>query len=100
MSVAIIGGHDRMACRYKEICACHGCKARVFTQPRGDLAAAIGCPGLIVLFTGTVSHIMVRKAKDIAAIRKIALIHSHCGSCNALRNILRNWTAGKEACMK
>lgn len=28
MSVVIVGGHDRMHCRYKEICKRFGCNAR------------------------------------------------------------------------
>lgn len=32
MSVVIVGGHDRMAGRYKEICRKYDCKAKVFTQ--------------------------------------------------------------------
>ena len=32
MSVVIVGGHDRMHCRYKEICKKFGCKCKVFTQ--------------------------------------------------------------------
>ena len=32
MSVVIIGGHDRMVCKYKEICKNYKCKAKIFTQ--------------------------------------------------------------------
>lgn len=37
MSIVIIGGHDRMACQYKEICKKYQCKAKVFTQMSGNL---------------------------------------------------------------
>lgn len=31
MSVVVVGGNDRMASRYKEICGNYNCKAKVFT---------------------------------------------------------------------
>jgi len=88
VSVAIIGGHDRMVCRYKEICACHGCSAKVFTQPKGDLARAIGGADLIVVFTEAVSHSAAQQARSIAAAANITLVQSHSGSCSALRRLL------------
>ena len=30
--LVIIGGHDCMACKYKELCEQYNCKAKVFTQ--------------------------------------------------------------------
>lgn len=32
MSVVVVGGNDRMATRYKDICKEYNCKAKVFTQ--------------------------------------------------------------------
>jgi len=97
MSVAIVGGHDRMVRRYREICERAGCSSKVFTQPRGDLAQAIGCPDLIVLFTEAVSHGMARQARTLAAANRITLVRSHCGSCNALRNILAEMSVKEPA---
>lgn len=77
-----------MVCRYKAICKEHSCKAKIFTQPKGNLENLIGTPDLIVLFTNPVSHEMVKVAKREAARKDILLIQSHCGSANALRNIL------------
>jgi hypothetical protein len=88
MNVVIIGGNDCMVCRYKAICKEHSCKAKIFTQPKGNLENLIGTPDLIVLFTNPVSHEMVKVAKREAARKDILLIQSHCGSANALRNIL------------
>lgn len=62
MSVVIIGGHDRMVCQYKEICKQYKCKAKVFTQMTAKLSDQIGEPDLVILFTNTVSHKMVRCA--------------------------------------
>ncbi len=62
MSVVIIGGHDRMVSQYKKICRNYKCKAKVFTQMSASLDKQIGSPDLLVLFTNTVSHKMIRCA--------------------------------------
>ena len=62
MSVVIIGGHDRMVSQYKKICKNYNCKAKVFTQMSASLDKQIGRPDLLVLFTNTVSHKMIRCA--------------------------------------
>ena len=78
MSIVIIGGHDRMVCQYKKVCQKYQCKAKVFTQMSGNLSKKIGTPDLVVLFTNTVSHKMVRCAVEEAGrcnaeiIRKIS----------------------------
>ena len=62
MSVVIVGGNDCMVCRYKNICKKYSYKAKVFTQVPSDFKSKIGSPDLVVLFTSTVSHSMVRCA--------------------------------------
>ena len=62
MSVVIVGGNDCMVCRYKRICKEYDYKAKVFTQVPSDFKSKIGSPDLVVLFTSTVSHSMVRCA--------------------------------------
>ena len=89
MSVVIIGGNDRMVCRYRDICREYHCEAKIYTQPKGDLECLIGCPDVIILFTHPVSHNMIKIAKKKAAANKaITLVQSHCGSCNSLRSIM------------
>ena len=88
MSVVIVGGHDRMVCLYKGICQEYGCKAKVYTQEEKNLERLIGCPDLIILFTKPVSHRMAKIARDRALCHDIAIVQSHSGSGNALRNIL------------
>ena len=46
----------------KKICKEHKCKAKVFTQMPAKLSSQIGSPDLIILFTNTVSHKMVKCA--------------------------------------
>ncbi|MFA9465032.1 MAG: DUF2325 domain-containing protein [Velocimicrobium sp.] len=88
MSVVIIGGHDRMVCQYKEICKEYKCKAKVFTQMSGNMKNQIGSPDLIVLFTNTVSHKMVKCAVAEAQRSKVDVVRCHTSSKTALCEIL------------
>ena len=85
MSVVIIGGHDRMVCQYKKICRQFNCKAKVFTQMSASLGKQIGSPDLVVLFTNTVSHKMVK-----CALEEAEKWRCHTSSKNALEEILGN----------
>lgn len=82
MSIVIVGGHDRMVGQYKKICKSYKCKCKVFTQMEADFGKKIGCPDLLVLFTNTVSHKMVKCAldevgasTDIVRCHTLSLIH-------------------------
>ena len=90
MSVVIIGGHDRMVCQYKKVCKQFNCKAKIFTQMSASLSKQIGSPDLIVLFSNTVSHIMVRCAVEEAVRCNADVIRCHTSSKNALEEILEN----------
>ena len=98
MSVVIIGGHDRMVCQYKRICKRYQCKAKVFTQMAGNLRDQIGSPDLIVLFTNTVSHKMVRCAVTEAEKSNANVVRCHTSSKNALEEILQNVCEGCPNC--
>ena len=94
MSVVIIGGHDRMVCQYKKVCKQFNCKAKIFTQMSASLSKQIGSPDLIVLFTNTVSHKMVRCAVEEAGRCNDSLSHEfqECvrrdsGECLCIINI-------------
>lgn len=89
MSVVIIGGHDRMVCQYKKICKEHKCKAKVFTQMPAKLSNQIGTPDLIILFTNTVSHKMVKCAVTEAERSNTEIIRCHTSSGSALNEILK-----------
>ena len=87
MSVVIIGGHDRMVRQYKEICENHKYKAKVFTQMKTGLDKLIGRPDLLILFTNTVSHKMVKCALDEVGA-STDIVRCHTSSGNALNGIL------------
>lgn len=88
MSVVIIGGNERMVCQYADICKCYGCKAKVFAKENGPIRKKIGCPDLLILFTNTVSHKMVRCALSSLKGEETIVERSHSSSIAALRNIL------------
>lgn len=93
MSVVIVGGHDRMVTKYKEICKKHKCKAKVFTQMSADLDKQIGNPDLLVLFTNTVSHKMVKTALEEAKRSNTEIVRCHTSSASALSEILKPYAA-------
>lgn len=88
MSVVIVGGHDRMVCQYKKICKEYNCKAKIFTQMTAKLKDQIGTPDLVILFTNTVSHKMVRCAVTEAERCNASIVRCHTSSRNALSEIL------------
>ena len=90
MSVVIVGGHDRMVCMYKKICKEHKCKAKIVTQMSANLSGQRGSPDLLILFTNTVSHKMVRTALAEAEKCKANIVRSHTSSSTALNEILDN----------
>ena len=98
MSVVIIGGHDRMVCQYKKICKEHKCKAKVFTQMPAKLSSQIGSPDLIILFTNTVSHKMVKCAVAEAERSKAEVVRCHSSSGNALNEILAERAVCQDSC--
>lgn len=91
MSVVIVGGHDRMVRQYIDICKKYNCKSKVFTQMPGNFRSQIGKADLIVLFTSTVSHIMVAGAVSEAERNQITIARSHSSSSSALNKILSSY---------
>ena len=98
MGIVIIGGHDRMVCKYKEICKNYHCKVKVFTQMPGDMKNMIGSPDLLVLFTNTVSHKMIHNALKSGEKTGAEIIRSHRSSACALNEILEDYCS-KEKCI-
>ena len=93
MSVVIIGGHDRMVSQYKKICKNYNCKAKVFTQMSASLDKQIGRPDLLILFTNTVSHKMVRCVLDEVDEDRTDIVRCHTSSGTALAEILEKHSA-------
>lgn len=89
MSVVIIGGHECMERQYKEICTEYGHKAKVYTKPTTALKNGFGRADLMILFTGTVSHTMVKAA--VQAVKGGQIERSHTSSAAALKDILSRY---------
>lgn len=92
MSVVIIGGHERMENRYKEICRQYNHKPKVFTKIRSGLSRQIGNPDLMILFTATASHEMARCAVAESERSHAILERSHSSSASALIQILETYS--------
>lgn len=88
MSIVIVGGNERMACQYEDICKVHGYKAKIFTKEQGAFRKKLGCPDLMILFTNTVSHKMVVCASQEAKKNNVPILHCHTSSATALNNLL------------
>ena len=88
MSVVIVGGNDCMVRQYKDLCRAYRCRAKVFTQMRDGLKERFGQPDLLVLFTSTMSHKMLRCALKEAKGGNTVIARSHTSSMEALRGIL------------
>lgn len=77
-----------MVYQYKKICKGHNCKAKIFTQMSGNLRNKIGSPDLLILFTNTVSHKMVKCALTEAEKCDADVVRCHTSSGTALNEIL------------
>lgn len=91
MSVVIIGGNECMIRQYKNLCSDYKCKAKVYPKMSGGLKD-IGSPDLLVLFTNTVSHKMIRCALNETKGQNVRIARSHSSSISALKNILEEHT--------
>lgn len=95
MSIVIIGGNDRMATMYKNICKNYNCKAKVFTQMPPDFINKLGTPDLMVLFTNTCCHKMAISVNKRSQKYDIPVAKVHNASANALKNVLEQYCSGK-----
>lgn len=91
MSVVVVGGNDRMAARYKEICREFDCKSKVFTQMPTNFENKLGSPDLVIVFTDTVSHKMMTSVKQKAVKKNFTVAKVHCASANALKTVLAQY---------
>jgi len=92
MSIVIVGGNERMERRYKDLCENYRCQAKVFTKPRGGLRDQLGNPDLLIFFTDTMSHKMLRVTMSELGGRNTIIEHCPSSSLSALRNVLEKHT--------
>ena len=82
MSVVIIGGNECMVRQYKDLCRKYQCDAKVIPKKQSSLKG-LGNPDLQVLFTGTVSHKLMRNALNEIKGSDIRITRSHTSSMSA-----------------
>ena len=87
MSVVIIGGNECMERRYIDLCKSYSCKAKVYTKMKAGMKD-IGSPDLLVLFTNTMSHNMLRSVLSGKNKHDMLIERCHTSSMNALKDIL------------
>lgn len=90
MSIVIVGGNECMIREYKELCKEYRCKSKVYPKMNRCMKD-IGCPDLLVLFTNTVSHKMVRSALKDTKGKQVQIARSHSSSLAALKGILEEY---------
>lgn len=91
MSITIIGGNDCMVRDYKNLCKEYSCKAKVFTQPSNQMRRQMGAPDLLILFTNTVSHKMIKTALSATSGKNSEVVRCHSSSLSALKDILEQY---------
>ncbi len=88
MRLLVLGGHDRMRARVKELSKRYGINIKFINQEtQQNIDSALAWADWVIVFTSLVGHNMVRLAKDYAKGRCI-FCHSH-GVCSLEREIKR-----------
>ncbi|MBP3877038.1 MAG: DUF2325 domain-containing protein [Lachnospiraceae bacterium] len=87
MSVVILGGNECMERQYSNICGKYGYKAKIFCKPCADMKNRIGSPDLLIVFTHTISHKMLRCAMN-GVSEGTTVVRSHTSSIASLQGIL------------
>ncbi len=94
MSVVILGGNECMERNYSDLCKKFGHTAKVFCKPCTNIKNKVGSPDLVVLFTNTVSHKIVRTVVDNLD-KSTTVVRTHSSSMASLQKILDE---NSEAC--
>ncbi len=95
MSVAIVGGLDRLKRLYEKKCVDMGYQVKVFSQRVPNLATRMNGVNGIIIFTGTVAHPMVEEATRVARMWNIPLERSHSSSVSALKRCLEGFSGNE-----
>lgn len=92
MSVVIIGGNECMQREYKNLCKAYNCNVKIYPK-MSSCVNNIGNPDLLVVFTSTASHKLVKKAIGNTSSDLTIIERSHSSSLSALRCILDKHTS-------
>ncbi|MEN3034284.1 MAG: DUF2325 domain-containing protein [Aquificaceae bacterium] len=95
MKCVVLGGHDRMKSRVKELSERYGIELKFINQEtQQNIDSVLACADFVIVFTSLVGHNMVKLAKSYAKNRCI-FCHSH-GVC-ALERELKKISNLREA---
>ena len=97
MNVVIVGGNECMVRQYMNLCQNYQCQAKVFCKMCNALKDKVGNPGLMVLFTNTASHKMVKCALNEVRNSETVVERCHSSSLSALRRILDKYASTEAA---
>ncbi len=88
MTVAILGGLDRLKGNYEKQAKNLGMDVRIFSRRVPNLPKRLRDVNGIVVFTGTISHPLVIEAVKVARSRGIPIERSHTSSISGLKRCL------------
>ena len=89
----ILGGTESLVRQYKDLCRSYRCSAKVIPRMGGTLKGRLGNPNLLVLFTDTISHKMVRNALNETRGQSTMVRRCRSSSLSALRDVLEAHTS-------
>ncbi|MBI4389128.1 MAG: DUF2325 domain-containing protein [Nitrospinae bacterium] len=90
MSIAILGGLDRMKRTYEEKGRAMGFDIRFFGQRVPNLGKRLAGVDGIVIFTGTVAHHMVEEAVKVGKLGNIPIGRCHSSGVSGLKRCLED----------
>ena len=93
MSIAIIGGLDRLKRNYEQQGREMGFDIRFFGRRVPAMSRRLSGVDGIVIFTGQVAHPLVHEVKRTAKINEIPVIQGCSGSMSGLRRCLKSFQA-------
>jgi cellobiose-specific phosphotransferase system component IIB len=80
MSIALIGGMDRLESHYISEAEKLGIDLKVFNKPEAGITQKIKNVDAVVIFTGKVSHRAKKEAMNVAKSKNIPVLMCHsCG---------------------
>ncbi|QPJ66334.1 MAG: DUF2325 domain-containing protein [Candidatus Nitrohelix vancouverensis] len=91
MTIAVLGGLDRLKRAYEKKGKEMGVDIRVFSQRSPNMAQRLSQVNGMVIFTGTVAHRMVNEALKAAKQNSIPVERSHSSGMTSFSNSLQGF---------
>ncbi len=90
MSVALIGGMDRLKRNYINEAQRFGIKLKVFNKLKTELSSKVRNVDVVVIFTNKVSHKAKREVMNMAKTKNIPVLMYHSSGICTLRECLNS----------